>query len=245
MNLCMNLCMQRFLFYSKLFLIIVLYNEFRKEVYMKKIMLYTIAVIVVLYFTEQVLELPYLLKTLIKLPLFTIIPLVSLKGTPLKMDKQHTKLMLYISLFVFLIIVIAYIVLSSFIDVSIIQEDISSRMQVTNVMLIYTGLYTIFINSFIEELFFRGFIFAKLLGKHKILAYVFSSLAFSIYHITIFKTWFTLPMFMLMMLGLFVGGLIFSYFTEKNNSFLASWFIHMSADLAIILIGWKLLFFVA
>jgi membrane protease YdiL (CAAX protease family) len=109
-------------------------------------------------------------------------------------------------------------------------------MQITNTQFVLAAIYTVFVNSFIEELFFRGYVFKGLLKNRKI-AYIFSSALFALYHVTIFKSWFSLPVFLLTMVGLFIGGLIFSYFVEKSNSFLASYLIHISADLAIVGIG--------
>jgi len=44
-----------------------------------------------------------------------------------------------------------------------------------------------------------------------------------------------------MLLGLFAGGLLFAYFVKKTGSILASWFIHVSADLALIIFGFWVL----
>jgi membrane protease YdiL (CAAX protease family) len=132
--------------------------------------------------------------------------------------------------------------LQSVIDVSLIAKDFSERMALTKKMIIFAGLYTIVVNFFIEELFFRGFVFQGLLksGLNKG-AYIISSLAFALYHISNFKTWFNIWLTILVIFGLFVGGLIFSYFVKKTDSFLASWLIHLSADLGIIIIGFRIL----
>lgn len=60
---------------------------------------------------------------------------------------------------------------------------------------------------------------------------------FAVYHVTIFKAWFGIGLMMFMLIGLFAGGLIFAYFVKKAESIVASWFIHVSADLAFIIFG--------
>jgi len=208
---------------------------------MKKILLYSLCCLFILYAVEQVFELPYILKTLIKLPLFTVYPLYTIKKMSFKINKSEFKPVIALSVFVFMIIIIAFLILNSFINFDTIQDDFVNRMQISTTQFVWASIYTIVINALIEEIFFRGFIFMNLLKKNRVLAYLISSGLFAIYHMAIFKTWFSLPIFLLIMFGLFVGGLIFSHFVEKTNSFLASYMIHVSADLAIVLIGVRVL----
>jgi len=196
---------------------------------------------------EQVLQFPYILKTAIKLPLFLAVPVIIYKYKSnlkfsVKLKKEDLKHMALWSIFVFAVIFIAYFILQSFIDVKAISDDFNNRMLLSNTTLVFAGLYTIFVNSFIEEIFFRGFIFQGLLkaGWNK-RAYIYSAALFATYHVAIFKTWFNVPLTLLVLFGLFVGGIIFAHFVKKTESFLASWLIHLAADLPIVIIGFKLL----
>ncbi len=208
---------------------------------MKKILLYSLCCLFILYAVEQVLELPYLMKTLIKLPLFTVYPLYTIKKMSFEMNRKEFKPVILLSIFVFLVIMVAFLILNSFINFDTIQNDFKTRMQISTSQFMWASIYTIFINALIEEIFFRGFIFMNLLKENRLLAYLISAGLFAVYHMAIFKTWFSLPIFLLIMFGLFVGGLIFCYFVKKTNSFLASYMIHVSADLAIVLIGIRVL----
>ncbi|TAH63854.1 MAG: CPBP family intramembrane metalloprotease, partial [Gottschalkiaceae bacterium] len=98
-----------------------------------------------------------------------------------------------------------------------------------------------FINSFLEEFFFRGFIFLNLykLGFKKG-AYIFSSILFSLYHIGIFKNWFNPLLIILAVSGLISVGFIFNYIDTKSKSFINSWIVHILADAAIMLIGLRM-----
>ena len=102
-------------------------------------------------------------------------------------------------------------------------------------------IYISFINSLLEEFFFRGFAFLslkRLTGRG--FAYVFSSLSFALYHVAMMIGWFSLPLFMLMLAGLFVGGMIFNYLNEKCENVYTSWLVHMFANLGINTVGFIL-----
>ena len=63
---------------------------------------------------------------------------------------------------------------------------------------------------------------------------------FALYHIAMMIGWFGLPVLLLAILGLFVGGVIFNYFNEKYDNVYTSWLIHMFANFAINTIGFML-----
>ncbi|MDF1618264.1 CPBP family intramembrane glutamic endopeptidase [Petrocella sp. FN5] len=207
------------------------------------IIAYTLFVMVFLYIIEQVLYTPYLIKTLIKLPLFLLLPMALYKYDfkikwSMKLNKSDIPLISFWSVLVFLTIMVAFYFVRPLIGMDDIVADISGRMAVSKNEIVFVGIYTIVVNAFIEELFFRGFIFQGLVkaGWHR-LAYIFSALVFALYHVSNFRTWFDLWVMALALLGLFIGGIIFAYFVDRTKSFLASWLIHMSADIAIVWIG--------
>lgn len=205
--------------------------------------IYGLLTVVLLYFMEQRWQLSYLTKTLIKLPLFTIIPWMLMKGlvknTKGKHFKMHAlKIVLLGMLTVILGVTIAYLVAKSWINIEVIRADILSRMHISTGQLLGAALYTTFINSFIEEYFFRKFLFLGSLSKGKRkTGYLMSSLLFSVYHVTIFLQWFNLPIMLLATSGLFIGGLIFAWFADKSESIIGSWMVHIAADAVIMVIG--------
>lgn len=199
---------------------------------MKKI-IYAISCLIILFFVEQVFMLPYIVKTLIKLPLFTCIPLFAMRGQKIKLPIKSLKWILVISCFVFIVVLLAFVILQGYLDIETIKDDIENRMSISKTLFIAACLYTVFVNSFIEELFFRGYLYQTMDYKHGLI----SSILFAVYHITIFKSWFNLPMMLLILFGLIIGGLIFNLFVKKTQSILSSWLVHMSADLIIVLIG--------
>ncbi len=212
-----------------------------------KVITYTIFCLILLYIVEQVLMTPYVIKTVVKIPLFTLFPFILQQyflqtKTSLRMKRSEWKFTLFWSIFIFVLIFAAAFSLKSFIDIEAISSDFSSRMQLNRNSMIIAGIYTIFINSFIEEYFFRGFIFQEMFKQGlKKSAYLISSAAFAIYHVTIFEAWFSVWLMMIMLFGLFTGGLLFAYFVKKTGSILTSWLIHVSADLALVLFGFLVL----
>lgn len=218
----------------------------------KIIMLFIIVLvaIVCLHIIDQYFAITYVSKTIIKIILFILMPFIYifwskdnfLSEVLKKPVFTYRKTTITLSIMVFIGIIIIFFVLKNQLNISIIIKELEEKYQVTISNLIFYGSYIIFINSFIEEFFFRGFIFLNLKKlNNKMLAYSISSFSFAIYHIAIFINWFSISVFILAFIVLIIGGLIFNYLDDKPNSFINSWILHMSADLAIVIIGFYLL----
>ena len=207
------------------------------------IIFYSIFTILILYVVEQVLQLPFMIKTIIKLPMFTLLPgwmLTHVYGKKIGFvwPKKHLHFMVIGMTTVVVSILSGYYIVESLVDVEVISMDITNRMQIGTGTMVLAALYTTLVNSLIEEYFFRGFLFLGLRHSgHRRLAYVVSAVLFALYHVTIFLNWFTWPVMLLALLGLVAGGLIFGWFADKTDSLIGSWLIHISADIALIAIG--------
>ena len=103
------------------------------------------------------------------------------------------------------------------------------------------ALYISFINSFLEEFFFRGFAFISLkkLTSRKF-AYIFSAALFALYHAGMTAGYFHIGIFLATLAGLFVAGIIFNYLNEKSENIYTSWLVHMFANFAINTVGFIL-----
>lgn len=217
------------------------------------IIISSICACVLLYVIEQVLAANYLIKTLAKILLFASTPYgyASLLGSTSSQTTENYKAMgkltrslkagLLLGIAAFGIILATYALLQGALDLPTIAQELQEKSQVTPTNFLLVGLYITFGNSFLEELFFRGFIFRALhgLGKTK-LAYWFSSLLFGVYHIAIFQTWFSPWLIGLALLALVSVGLIFNWLNVKANHFYNSWLAHILADAAIILVGLRM-----
>lgn len=200
----------------------------------------------IMYITDSIINPGYIYKSVIKLLLFMAIPVlytmvdrnIKLKEIFKLRSKKQLLISIILGLGVYIIIFTAYLILKGFIDLENIKNIMEKSINVNRDNFIQVAIYISFINSLLEEFFFRGFIFLnfKKLFKRE-LAYIASALAFAIYHVAIMANWFTVPLFILSMIGLFVGGLIFNYLNDKNSNIYSSWLVHMAANFAINTVG--------
>lgn len=220
----------------------------RKHTY---ILVSSLLACVLMYYVEQVMKVNYLTKTLIKVVIFTIIPYTYIwlyKKSTLKIavnykntDKKHLKVGAILGFASFLAILTAYFSLKDIINLQGIAQELQNKSKITPVNFIFVALYITFGNSFLEEFFFRGFVFLNLYEmKSKKTAYIYSSFLFALYHIAIFKSWFDVGLMALALTGLIVIGLIFDFIDTKSKNFINSWIVHILADMAIMLIGMKM-----
>ena len=200
-------------------------------------------------FIDGVVQPPYHIKSMIKIVLFLIAPLVyagfdkniSLKKlvTP---SKKGLPVAILLGVGTFGVIMGTYFLLRNVFDLSPITTALTEDMGVSKDHFFAVSIYISFVNSLLEEFFFRGFAFLTLvrLTSQKI-AYLFSSFAFAGYHITMMIGWFSLPAFIIAMSGLMLGGFIFNRLNDKNENIYSSWMVHMFANFAINSIGMVLL----
>ena len=126
-------------------------------------------------------------------------------------------------------------------DFSGITSALTNNIGVNGDNFIFVSLYISFVNSLLEEFFFRGFSFLTLrrISSSKF-AYIFSAAVFSLYHVAMMIGWFSAGVFIIILAGLFAGGLIFNYLNDKSGTIYPSWFVHMFANFAINTVGFIL-----
>ena len=192
----------------------------------------------------------YLIKSSIKLVVFSL-PIIlytkmfgfrSIRNQFSNLKFSKLKLIFIFVICVYFFIIILFFLLRDYIDLDVIRNNLLAKENITATNFVYVSLYISFVNSFLEELFFRGFMFLSLTksGSRRF-AYLISSLVFSLYHVAIISAWFNIWIFILIIVGLMFVGYIFNYITEKLDSFLASWIVHIFANLAINTIGFMML----
>lgn len=215
----------------------------------KSIVLIVLLGCLVMGFIDVVIRPGYLMKSFIKITLFSAIPIIYSKYNKdlnlISLFKVDSKKEIFISIFsgilIFTIIFGAYLGIGKFFDFSNVVSSLSKNAGVTINNFIFVAVYISFINSLLEEFFFRGFAFLKLKEvTSRKFSYIFSSLAFALYHVAMMIGWFDIGLFLLTILGLFIGGLIFNYFNEKYKNIYVTWLIHMFANFAINYIGFIL-----
>lgn len=190
----------------------------------------------------------YAIKSIVKIALFTLLPIgyslfdrqVSFRKL-FSFNKGSIKMSFFLGVAVYIFILGAYFILGPYFDFSKVTLALQNNVGVNKNNFVFVAIYISFINSLLEEFFFRGISFLNLrdvLGKKA--AYLFSAAIFAFYHIAIMTSWFSPILFIILISSLFVAGLIFDWLDEKNGNIYVSWMVHMSANLAINTIGFIL-----
>ncbi len=142
---------------------------------------------------------------------------------------------------IYAVIVGGFFLTRNVIDYSSVTVSLGGNMGITAQNFLYVSLYISLMNSFLEEFFFRGFGFITLKKyTSRKFAYIFSSSLFALYHVGMLIGMFSVPVLLLLLLGLVAGGCIFNYLNEENDNIYASWFTHMFANFAINTVGFIL-----
>lgn len=204
----------------------------------------------IMCFVDGVITPPYLIKSIIKIMLFLVIPMLYFiinkeKHNYLKKlfipKKSDLLLALLLGGIVYVVIMSAYFMLHNYIDLETIKESLTSGTGITAQNFVYVAIYISFMNSLLEEFFFRGFAFLILKQEtSRKFAYIFSSVMFAIYHVGMTSGWFNVFIYVLAMVGLFVGACIFDFLNEKCENIYPSWMVHMCANFAINTVGFIL-----
>ncbi len=197
---------------------------------------------------DAVIQPGYLIKSVIKIILFLFIPViygfVNRECEIKKLIKPTGKgflLAFVLGVSVYVVILGAYLIFRNIFDFSSLVGSLNETTGVNKSNFIWVAIYISFINSFLEEFFFRGYAFLMMKRFYKKwFAYVFSSLTFAFYHIAMMIGWFGLPVILISLSGLFVGGMIFNKFDDKSENIYLSWLVHMFANFATNSIGFIL-----
>lgn len=98
-------------------------------------------------------------------------------------------------------------------------------------------------NSLLEEFVFRWFVDSRLagLGMKPLIAIPLSALVFTIHHVIVLAAFFDPPMVLAGSLGVFIGGLLWSWSLRRWKSLVPGWISHALVDLAIALVGASML----
>lgn len=217
---------------------------------MKKLQIPGLVIIacVVMGVVDAIIQPGYIAKSFIKILMFLLIPVVySLLSKEinisklLKPDRKGFTIAICIGLAVYVVILGAYFLFRNIFDFSALTRSLTETTGVNKSNFIWVALYISFANSFLEEFFFRGFSFItlkKINGRK--FSYIFSSFAFSLYHIAMMIGWFGIPVILISLIGLFAGGMIFNKFDENCGNIYLSWLVHMFANFATNTIGFIL-----
>lgn len=211
------------------------------------VLMYPFISILILLWIEQGIEVTYIWKTIAKIMLFVVVPIVYINrvnGNILKLKqwkKNHFVLPFILGFFTMVAILGAFNLFSDYIDLATLKVDLETRVGVTASIFPFVAIYILFGNSFLEEFFFRGWL-VDLFQKTK-WQWFMPSFLFAIYHIAIFLPWFDWPILLIAVIGLFIGGLLFQWLNKASGTIYPGWIVHISADIGVLLIGFYMFYF--
>lgn len=208
------------------------------------IIIVTIICCIIMALVETVIEPLYTVKSAIKIAVFLFLPLLTMKSLHIQMsdgvfrfNRAFFMRLLLLGAVIYAVIIGAYLLTKNIVDYPALVCALSADQKVNSSRFLWITLYISFCNSFLEEFLFRFLAFIKLsefLPKRA--AYLFSSMAFAVYHVAMLGASFPLPLLIAAVVGLAVGGLIFDYVDSQSRKIYHSWIIHMFADLALMTI---------
>lgn len=197
---------------------------------------------------DGVLRPPYAVKSAVKLALFLLAPLLYGYAAGkdgyralFRIQRRALLRVLALGFGVFALILGAYFALHSVFDFSAVTALLGKNAGVTAENFLWVSLYISFVNSLLEEFFFRGFAFLVLrryAGER--FACVFSALSFALYHTAMMLGWFPPLLFLLALAGLTAGGVLFNLLDARAGTIFPSWAVHIFANLAINMVGFIL-----
>lgn len=121
-----------------------------------------------------------------------------------------------------------------------------SRMGVAQpVPYIILGVFYCVIHSGLEEYYWRWFVFGELKEMKSVFAAVLlSAIGFTLHHIILLGTYFGFTSFLCWFcsFGVFTGGVYWAWLYRRAGKIYAPWLSHAFIDLAIFIIGYKIIF---
>ena len=213
-------------------------KKHKKEV----IVVLSILACVLMCGVEKILQPNFFHKSLYKILIFSLSVLLYALYAKEKIkifawkeiNKKFLRKILGLVFFIYVGILIGYVLIQHHVEPELIKQSLWEKEKINGDNFIYVFFYISFINSFLEEFFFRGYIFGKLKEMGNLsFAYMFSALLFALYHISIIDSWFSPTISLYMILGLMVVGLFFDFLMQRAHTFAAPWFIHIAANLSI------------
>jgi uncharacterized protein len=197
---------------------------------------------IVMALTDGLWQPGYAIKSAVKILFFLGLPIIILRKEQMSkyfgFRKKTLPKLIALGLGIYGFILAAYFVIGPYFDFSSVVSGLEEQLGVNASNFIFVAVYISLVNSLLEEYFFRGIAFIELKQlTSRRFAYVFSALMFALYHVAMLIGLFDWYLIVLMLVALIVGGFIFNYINEKEESILASWTVHLFANLAINTVG--------
>jgi membrane protease YdiL (CAAX protease family) len=130
----------------------------------------TLITIITLYLIDQVLQVNYISKVIVKLVVFSLFPMIYIKVTKDNFIKNSfsdkklfsIKLSHILGVLIFFVILITFYFTKKYINIDVLIYEFEVKYKINKSNILYYGIYLSLVNSLLEEFFFRGFIFLNL-----------------------------------------------------------------------------------
>lgn len=194
-------------------------------------------------------RLDYVTKALLKITAFSMIPLIYAKSIGkikltkyLRMDPKQGLPALMLGLGLIGLTLGLYFWIGRWFDFSTLSGILDRNFTAGTLNFLPIAFYIAFINSFLEEFFFRAFAYLSLKEvSSQRFANIFSAIAFSLYHVFLMAGLFDWWLYLSAIGLLVVAGWIFNRLDRKSNTLIPSWIFHACANWGLNLIALMLL----
>ncbi len=126
-------------------------------------------------------------------------------------------------------------------DTELIAGKLDEQFSVSLSTVFLVAPFTIFVNSLLEEFFYRGFAFGLLMKRHRALGTLLPALVFTVHHILFMMPWLTAVPLAIATAGLFVLALVLQRLYERADSIVAPWLLHLLGDVAMMSVAVSIL----
>ena len=196
---------------------------------------------------DAVIQPGYLVKSGLKLLLFLLLPYLAVYREEPQTMKRLFRWQgvgvwpVVLGFGTFSGILALYFLIGPYFDFSMVTGALQEELGVNAGNFIFVALYISFINSLLEEFFFRG------LGYLTLRNYIsdryalgISAMSFAMYHVAMMVGWFRLDLLVLLISLLTFAGVMLDLFDRRSGNLYLSWFVHMFANFAINTVGFLL-----
>ena len=202
----------------------------------------------VMGYVDGVLQPGYGAKSAIKLVYFLILPLIFyFRRSPAQLRRLFARAQvgikpLLLGLGVYFGILLLYFTIGSLFDFSQVAGALEGELGVDRGNFLVVSLYIAFVNSLLEEFFFRGLGYLALReGLSRRWAGLVSALSFALYHVSMLGGWFRPDLLILLIFLLVLAGQVLNRLDEGSRTLWCSWCVHMFANFSINTVGFLLL----
>lgn len=189
---------------------------------------------------------PYKLALLIPPLIYCRVQRISIRNDILKFSNWRNAIKPALTLGIVALAIFwgTYFALSDLLlDKDAIVAKIQEQFSVTATTVAFIAVYTIFVNSLLEEFFYRGFTFGLLARRNALLAYLLPAAVFTFQHVFFFYFWYMgIVPFAIAVVGLFVFALVAQKMYAHADTIVAPWLIHIFGDIAMMGVAVEMLF---